>query len=600
MLWACAAGTSTERPATAAAATRRACARGPRGANSCALAPSIADGWHPVVIGCARGYGHGMRKRGIALVAAWTLVFAASAHAETLTVSATDASKTTAHRWWQARSTSWSSAARTPRRRRSSRTPTTRCTASTATSAPATSSGAAGVALRAVQHRQRQLQRVLRHRWRRHPAVRRRTATSRPSPRREAARSISCSAGPTPEEYAGTLTVELTEVAGSPPPPPPPPPAGAGEPTSTELFSDPQKHCWAVSTGFQGHAPSPLRAHAFQAVRHAVQDLSTHAELDEARARPDDVLRRAAIIHRREDVARSQHPLADAQPHGRGRTTHANGVKIKDLITGIFPENARKALQICDVYSIEDAKDDKGDGEDSNSSVYTCAAVVAVILQSAENIANRDPQKPSPIRAHAAAANSCNHIAVRLKSKNKRPRLRVSCTRTRLGIKLTIRSGTRGKSLKSVLGSRPRPDRRPPADRAGAAGRRSRERPLDARALERPRRGRLVGRGHRAGRRGSRTSKRVPRRMRSPWALSTDTVAAVRARPPGRSTARGRTSRRGRPRRGRSARRPSRAVRRARPGRRRSTVERDSSPSPRDRARRACPAACARPRSRSG
>ncbi len=262
---------------------------------------------------------------------------------------------------------------------------------------------------------------------------------------------------PDAADYAGALSVTLNEVATTPPPPPPPPPpAGSGEPTAAELFADPQKHCWAVSTGVQIHKPSPLRAHTFQAA--PVTPCKTYPLTPSTR--------KPALGQTTSYLAPTSYTDAKALPVPNilsqtpnltveASTTHANGVKIKDLIAGISPENARKALQICDIYSIEDAKDDAGDGEDGNLGVYTCAAVVAVILQSAENIANRDPQKPSPIRAHAAA-NNCNHIAVRLKSKKQRPRLKVSCTKTSLGVKLTIRSGTRGRSLKSLLGSKPK------------------------------------------------------------------------------------------------------------------------------------------------
>jgi hypothetical protein len=211
-----------------------------------------------------------------------------------------------------------------------------------------------------------------------------------------------------------------------------------------------------VNSGVQVHTPSPLRANPFQTV--AATPCKTYPLTPSDRKPKLGTTTSYAAPANYTDAKTLPVPNILSQTPNltvEAATTHPNGVTMKDLITGVSPENVRKALQICDIYSIEDAKDDEGDGEESNHGVYSCAATVAVILQSAENIANRDPQKPSPIRAHAAA-NSCNHIAVRLKSNKKRPRLRVSCTRTRLGIKLTIRSGTRGKSLKSVLGSRPR------------------------------------------------------------------------------------------------------------------------------------------------
>jgi hypothetical protein len=273
---------------------------------------------------------------------------------------------------------------------------------------------------------------------------------------------------PDAADYAGALSVTLNEVAGTtppppppppppgtPPPPPPPPPAGSGEPTATQLFTDPAKYCWAVGSGVQVHTPSPLRAFGFQAV--PVTPCKTYPLTPSSKKPALGQTTSYAAPANYTDAKTLPVPNILSQTPNltvEAATTHPNGVTTKDLMAGISPENAKKALQICDIYAIEHASLDDDD-DTGDTGVYRCATIVAVILQSAENIANRDPQKPSPIRAHAAASR-CSHVAVRLKSKHTRPRLKVSCTPTRLGFKLTIRSGTRGKSLKSLLGSSPK------------------------------------------------------------------------------------------------------------------------------------------------
>jgi hypothetical protein len=126
-----------------------------------------------------------------------------------------------------------------------------------------------------------------------------------------------------------------------------------------------------------------------------------------------------------------------------------------DFLAAVSRQNVGKASRICDIYLIENTVLDKTEENvlshlDLLFNQYPrCVSVVSQILERAEKLHSKSPT-PEAIDATAP----CRSGSARRKGAGAAP-VRLSCARTRAGVRITIRPKVRGAKLRSVIGSSP-------------------------------------------------------------------------------------------------------------------------------------------------
>jgi hypothetical protein len=120
-----------------------------------------------------------------------------------------------------------------------------------------------------------------------------------------------------------------------------------------------------------------------------------------------------------------------------------SGLKVDDdsFVVAVTDANARKATRLCTVLLIDDLITDKaGTGEVPNPAFGQCVAVVARILQRAEDLRRQRGQPP----ARAAQVGACRARTLRRRGRLARNRrVSVGCTATATGLQVTVRRGRR-------------------------------------------------------------------------------------------------------------------------------------------------------------
>jgi len=133
--------------------------------------------------------------------------------------------------------------------------------------------------------------------------------------------------------------------------------------------------------------------------------------------------------------------------------TRAKGPRIDDpgFITAVEPSdrNTLRAAKVCFLLLLD--KGAKLDPGGAPASFARCVDVVSRILQRDEELRRRR-EAPSELLARAGG---CRSVAVPPRRASGLP-LRVTCARTRTGLRVTIRSAIAGRSLPSALGRSPR------------------------------------------------------------------------------------------------------------------------------------------------
>jgi hypothetical protein len=114
-----------------------------------------------------------------------------------------------------------------------------------------------------------------------------------------------------------------------------------------------------------------------------------------------------------------------------------------------------KADRICTIFLIEsltvDSKEDALLAEALTVKYATCRSVVVQILYRADLLKTGKQSPPRAIDATAA----CRFRSARLKGARGAPRVRLTCARTRGGVRITIRPKDRGRKLRSLIGPSP-------------------------------------------------------------------------------------------------------------------------------------------------
>jgi hypothetical protein len=119
----------------------------------------------------------------------------------------------------------------------------------------------------------------------------------------------------------------------------------------------------------------------------------------------------------------------------------------------ISAENLRKAFRLCEILVYQRGTPT----EDEAALIFShlgqhefavCLSVVAQILQRAEKLHQKPP---AAIDTRAA----CRFGSARLKGARHASRVRFTCVRTGVGIRITIRSTDRGRKLRSLIGPSP-------------------------------------------------------------------------------------------------------------------------------------------------
>jgi hypothetical protein len=122
-----------------------------------------------------------------------------------------------------------------------------------------------------------------------------------------------------------------------------------------------------------------------------------------------------------------------------------------DFVAAISDQNFEKSAKICGILLVQFRTASPGEdellGQALANRYLECRLVVASILQRAEKL----HQKP-PTAIDATAG--CRFGFARLKGAT-RPPVRLTCTRTSAGARVTIRSTNRKRKLRSVIGSSP-------------------------------------------------------------------------------------------------------------------------------------------------
>jgi hypothetical protein len=139
-----------------------------------------------------------------------------------------------------------------------------------------------------------------------------------------------------------------------------------------------------------------------------------------------------------------------AQVSGEVSLARENRAKIDDadFTFGIQPShaNVQRAARLCFLMLFAESRTDTA--IDWGTRIEGCVKVVARVLQRAEELRKRRP----PASAGPAQAGRCRVVAVPLRGHRGRSPLKVGCARTASGMRVTIRTRTRGRSLNAVLG----------------------------------------------------------------------------------------------------------------------------------------------------
>lgn len=139
--------------------------------------------------------------------------------------------------------------------------------------------------------------------------------------------------------------------------------------------------------------------------------------------------------------------------------TRGSGVRIHDDgfigAVGVSEANALGAYRLCAMLLFVDRTHPTLDPlrEFDPDEFGQCAHVVARVLQRAENLRTKQGELHS---ARATQAGRCRSVAVRLRGSRGRSPLAVTCVRTPTGMRITIRSRLRNRSLRSAAGRAPK------------------------------------------------------------------------------------------------------------------------------------------------